>query len=339
MTNALRREQPPQFRGHTLQCACSVGSVCQHESMSNTFPPNEVDPAQQPGADQSVPTGPEAPPAYGPPANGYATSTPAAPAGKNGLGLAAVIIGAVALLLAFIPVVNVFAVVLAVVGVILGAIGLAKKAKPKTLALIGTILSGVAAILAIIMIVVYAVMFVQALDKTLPAVGASEEAVPAAEEPEEESAGSGVGSRNNPAPLGTTVTMTVAGADTWEITPGPANLNAGDLVAAANQFNDAAPDGYQWAILPLHLTYVGADSSTPIYDIEVTFVGADGTTYEEYNELASGYVDGELNSLNEMYTGASGDGNVLILVPSADLELGTWSISPSYGDPYFFKAQ
>lgn len=301
--------------------------------MSNTFPPNEVDPAQQPGADQAVPTVSEAPPAYG-----DATSMPAAPAGKNGFGLAAVIIGAVALLLAFIPAVNVFAVILALVGVILGAIGLTKKTKPKTKALIGTILSGVAAVLAIIMIVVYAAVFVKAVDDALPAVGAAEEVAPAAEAAEESGAAD-VGTRNNPAALGTTVTMTQAGADTWEITPGASNLSAGDLVAAANQFNDAAPDGYQWALLPLHLTYVGADSSTPLYDIRVKFVGADGKTYEEYNELASGYVDGELSNLNEMYTGASGDGNVLILVPSANIEQGTWSIAPSFGDPYFYKAQ
>lgn len=266
------------------------------------------------------------------------------PANKNGFGLAAVIIGAVALLLALIPAVNVFAVILALVGVILGVIGLTRKTKPTTKALIGTILSGVAAILAVIMIVVYAAVFVRAIDESMPSVETSETAAPnpedaSTEAPAEEPAAEDVGTRKNPAAIGTTVTMTQAGADTWEVTPGAPNLNAVDLVAAANQFNDPAPAGYQWAVLPLHVAYVGSDSATPFVDIRVSFVGADGKTYEEYNELASGYVDGQLSSLNEMYSGASGDGNVLILVPSANIEQGVWAISPLFGDPYFFKAQ
>ncbi|KQO98117.1 hypothetical protein ASF30_08455 [Leifsonia sp. Leaf264] len=268
-----------------------------------------------------------------------------APSKKNGLGLASVILGAVAFLFAFIPGVNFFAIVVALVGVVLGAIGLAQKNKVKTLALVGTILSGVAAVLAIIMIVVYAAVFVKAVDDSLPKVDTATEAPAesdAAEEPAEEPAEPAapeVGTRDNPAALGTTITMTENGASTWEITPGASNLNAGETVAATNQFSDPAPDGYQWATLPLHLTYIGEGSSTPGYDIQVKFVGADGNTYETYNELASGYIEGDLDSTTEMFTGASTDASVLILIPSADAEKGTWAISPLFGDePYFFKA-
>ncbi|MEL4317928.1 DUF4190 domain-containing protein [Leifsonia sp. YIM 134122] len=338
--------------------------------MSNAFPPNEPEqPAQPSGSDPTappapptpdttvtaaaVPPAPDAQPVY-PGALGAAPYTaaptladpnaPVAPSKKNGLGLASVILGAVAFLFAFIPGVNFFAIVVALVGVVLGAIGLAQKNKVKTLALVGTILSGVAAVLAVIMIVVYAAVFVKAVDDSLPKVDTATEAPAesdAAEEPAEpeEPAVPEVGTRDNPAALGTTITMTENGASTWEITPGASNLNAGEAVASTNQFNDPAPDGYQWATLPLHLTYIGEGSSTPGYDIQVKFVGADGKTYETYNELASGYIEGDLDSTTEMFTGASTDATVLILIPSADAEKGTWAISPLFGDePYFFKA-
>ena len=77
---------------------------------------------------------------------------PAGPA-KNGLGTAALVLGILALVGSWIPVLNIFALILGVVAVILGLVGLRKQ--PKTLALVGTILGGLAIIVSIIVLVFF----------------------------------------------------------------------------------------------------------------------------------------------------------------------------------------
>lgn len=261
-------------------------------------------------------------------------------AGKNGLAVAALAIGIVSIVMAVIPFVNYVAGFFAFIGLVLGIIALVLKNRAKKMAIVGVILNAVAGLLAIILAFAYTAAFVNAVDNSIDEANSVVEA-PAAEEPAEAAPDApAVGTRENPAPIGTTVTVQQAGVDTWQITPGAPTLNAAEAVAAANQFNDAAPEGYQWAMLPVTFTYLGDEAATPWTAMDFAFVGADGITYEEYNTLATGYVDGEVTSIADMYNGASATGNVLILVPSAGVEQGTWVVTPMFvGDPYFFAAQ
>lgn len=82
-----------------------------------------------------------------------------APRTSNGLGVAALVLGIIALIFAFVPFANYVAIALALVGLILGVIGLVSKGRSKGLPLSGTIISGIALILSIIMVVVYAAAF------------------------------------------------------------------------------------------------------------------------------------------------------------------------------------
>lgn len=78
---------------------------------------------------------------------------PAKASGPSGLGIAALIIGIIAVLVAFIPFLNVAAYIFAPIAIILGIVGivLAKKAaKSKTLAIVGLVLGAVALVIAII---------------------------------------------------------------------------------------------------------------------------------------------------------------------------------------------
>ncbi|ARJ04906.1 hypothetical protein B5808_06520 [Cnuibacter physcomitrellae] len=110
-------------------------------------------------------TPPGAPPSYGQPVNagGYGGQPPAPygappvpPGGRfNGFGLAAMIVGIFGFLLAFVPFAGWGGVFFGVIGLILGIVGLIVKNVRRTMALIGTIVSGVAIIAAIVMQVIY----------------------------------------------------------------------------------------------------------------------------------------------------------------------------------------
>lgn len=274
---------------------------------------------------------------------------PATPArsAKNGLGLASLIVGAVGLVLAFIPFINFVAILIAIVGLILGVIALFLKGKARGIAIAGTAVSGVALILSIIMVVVYTAGFVSAVDDAVndsitsaePAAPAEGDAAPAEEAPAEDApADAAVGTRANPAPIGSTAEFSEAGAPIWKITPGAPVLNANDVVAAENQFNEAAPAGSQFAMLPVTVEYVGPETGTPAVDISVSFVSAAGTTHETYDVTAVG--PDELFTINEMYPGSVETGNVVVAVPSADVENGTWAVSGGlFSEDYFFAAQ
>lgn len=112
--------------------------------MSDNLVPPPVDPgAQGPGIQR-----PDMPTAGGP-----------SPAKSNGAGVAALVLGIIALVFSFIPFAGYFGMALAVVGVILGIVGLTVRGRTRGPAIAGTILSGLALVLAIIMAIVYAMAF------------------------------------------------------------------------------------------------------------------------------------------------------------------------------------
>ncbi|MGO4105039.1 MmpS family transport accessory protein [Leifsonia sp. YAF41] len=90
-----------------------------------------------------------------------AAPVPAEPQPKtgNGLGVAALIIGIIALVGAFIPFLNYGTGFIAFIGLVLGIIGLVRKGKKKGVAIAGTIISGLALILSIVMAMVYTAAF------------------------------------------------------------------------------------------------------------------------------------------------------------------------------------
>lgn len=298
-------------------------------------------PAQEPnGATANEPIPAPAPeqagalPVPGTPAPSTAVSSP----GK-GLSVTALILGIVALLGVAIPVLNVFSAILAIVGLILGIIALTR-ATTKGLPLSGTIISGVALLLSVIFIAIYVAGFSNAVDEirgdssVVDEEPADVDSQPAPEEP----TGPEVGTRDNPAPLGTTIEISEFGQVVYELTMGPSTLDATAAVLEENMFNDAPPEGFQYALVPVTVTYLGDETGLPWLDITVEFVSAAGTTHTESDTLtvapAPTFID-----INELYNGASGTGNIVIAIPIENASAGTWSVSTIFGDPFFFTAE
>lgn len=260
----------------------------------------------------------------------------------SGLGIAALIVGGVALLLAFVPFVNYVSGLIALVGIVIGIVGLVQKDRKKGLPIAGTIVSVIALILSIVLAIVYTAGFVSAVNEAVgqgsvaeplpvPSASASEDA------PIEEEATNEAGTRENPLPLGTAIQLSSGGEVTYEIIPGASTLNANDLIAAENEFNEAAPAGSQYAMLPLALTYVGTETGNPFIDFQVSFIGADNNTYESFDTFVVG--PSPITDINELFPGAQASGNVVIAIPTEAAEQGVWSISPLLGDPIYFAAQ
>jgi len=161
------------------------------------------------------------------------------------------------------------------------------------------------------------------------------------DEPVEETEAAGdLGSRSNPAPFGETVTFSEAGTDTWSAFLSNAVLDATDAVAAANQFNEPAPEGMVYAMVTLNVTRLGEEAATPWVDLSVEFVSSAGTTHTIADTAAVAPAP-TMTDLNDMYAGATGAGNVVIAIPQADSAAGTgnWTITPLFGDPTFFTVQ
>ena len=161
---------------------------------------------------------------------------------------------------------------------------------------------------------------------------AAEKTEPAAEpEPAAE-----VGTRTNPAAIGQVVTISQAGAPQWEVSLSAPSLDATAVVAAANQFNEAAPEGMVYAQVTVNVKRLAEEAATPWVDLTVEFVSAAGTTHATYDYSVS--VDGGLTDVGEMYAPATASGVVTIAIPVADAAAGTWTVSSMFGDPTFFKA-
>ena len=257
------------------------------------------------------------------------SATPSAPVKGNRLGPASLILGLLALLGAFIPFVNYGSGLLAIIALVIGAVGLGRRDRPKGSAIGGVAASVIALILSIVLALVYAAGFLAIAgssdaNSTTSTAGASKDAA--------------VGTRANPAPLGTKITLSTGGAAQYEVSLGASTLNANSLVADANQFNAAPPVGFEYAMVPVTLTYKGVTSGTPWTDVRVEFETAAGTTLTDSDSIVTG-PSPALTDINELSPGASGMGNVVVAIPAADAAEGTWVVSFVAGHKYFFAAK
>ena len=161
---------------------------------------------------------------------------------------------------------------------------------------------------------------------------------PAEEDPEGEAEPApepSQGSRQSPAPFGSTMLITDdAGVDQWEIELLASNLNVNDVVAEENQFNGPPPPGFQYASADFAVTYVGPDQGFPGIDFSVAYVTADGTTHKESDVSVVG--PNQLSDENELYTGGEATGSVYIAIPSDQVSGGTWRVTPFFSSSEFF---
>jgi hypothetical protein len=262
-----------------------------------------------------------------PPEGSYANPGTPAPPAKSALTLWALIVAIVAIVSAIIPGLSFVAWVPALVATILGIVGLATKRPGRGKALTAVILGPIALLVAIIVSVG---TIADGISDALPSVDSKPGTE--AEQPTEPEAAE-IGTRENPAPAGSTVVLSDNSGEIYEIVFGAATLDAGAVIAAENMFNDPADEGFQYILVPITFTYVGKETGTPWMDVSLAFVSAAGTTHDEASTFV--VAPQPITDINELYPDATATGNLVLMVPSADIEKGTLTVSPLFGDNYF----
>ena len=200
-------------------------------------------PAGQPGqpAPYGQAGGPGQPGAPGQPDYASYPGQPPRPQGGNGLGIAAVVVGGLALLLSWVPGLGL---VLALAGLALGIVALVRKKGSKVLAWLGTGLSALAALIAIVVLVVTSI-FVNAVDQVdqgLPQGGAATSPAEPATPSDDASDDSATGEDES-----TGSTENAVFGDTWEYEDGlaitvstPEPYTPGEYASGADQAANVA---------------------------------------------------------------------------------------------------
>lgn len=157
-----------------------------------------------------------------------------------------------------------------------------------------------------------------------PAEEASAEETPQAEE---------TGKRDNPHPLGTTITD-----GDWELTVNSVNLNATEEIIAANMFNDEPEAGTVYAMVNITTTYNGDDADGEMPMSSVAYVTADGNTINSYDAMI--VPPEQFDSMSTLYSGASTTGNIAFPIPEDNAAEGTLAVTAAMmGDKQFFAVK
>ena len=257
------------------------------------------------------------------------------PQSSRTIALVALVMGFIALGLSAIPVLNVLALFLALAGLVLGVIAIARR-ESRTKAIIAVVVSALSLAFSVVLVSVYVAQFVAAVAEV------AEESV--AEARDENlfadtsqdgarspvAAEAGVGTPDAPAPIDSPVEIVEFGETTYEIVFGPSLMDASDAVNMASPFNQSAPEGFRYAVLPAAIRYVGSDRGTPFIDFTVEYVSASGSVHSQFDAGAVPPAPA-LIDLERLTPGKFVRGNVLVLIPAEESTGGTWRISTEGG--------
>ncbi|UYO96040.1 DUF2510 domain-containing protein [Microbacterium sp. M28] len=235
----------------------------------------------------------------------------AATAGKpkpHVIGWIALGVAALGFLLACIPATVILGLILLPIGLILSIVAFFLKGA-KWPAITGLILAVVGGIIgSIVLVGTLIAAGVQAIDE-MSDTTVSES--PQDDADEDADAGSGeVGSRENPAALGSTIS-----GDEYDVVVNTVTLDATEDILAANPYNEAPAEGTTYALINATVTYKGEDSGYAAM-VMFDYVTADGEVVSSTDALV--LPPEPALALQEIYTDASATGNVVLQVPVGD---------------------
>ena len=79
-----------------------------------------------------------------------------------------------------------------------------------------------------------------------------------------------------------------------------------------NQFNEAPPSGWRYALVQVRLTNIDEEFRTPWLEVDFSALANDGRVGTECGEV----IPGEVDTLQEIPPGGSIQGNVCVIVPA-----------------------
>lgn len=265
----------------------------------------------QPPASPSPPMPPEQPPYY----------APAPPEPSKTISILALVFGGAALLFGLIPVAGIFlGGLFGIAAIVLGIIGIF--ISHRLFAIIGIALAVLGLIVAIIITI---------------AVGKSAEEFiedwPSESEESEDKPKDEVVDGTDPTaplPAGTEITT-----GNWTVLISDVVPDATEEVMAADEFNVAPAEGFQFFMFHVEATYQGEASSTAWVDL-LLGVYIDSTVYTE----ACGFIPDHLSVAPEVFAGGTAAGDFCLAVPTAGVENAAISVEDYWtgGQRFFISA-
>lgn len=238
------------------------------------------------------------------------TAPASGPSKSPVLGIVALSAAVLAFVLAFIGPIAWLGILLAIAALILGILAINKSSKG--LGITAVVIAPVALLIAIIVTIVTALAFAvlatagdslsggQISASTPAEAGATQGDAKPAE------AASDAGTRENPYPIGSTLSN-----DEWTVVINSFTPDGNAIVAEGNMFNSEPEAGTHYAIVNYTVTYNGEDSSYASF-VPVAFVATDGKVFtgsESFASLEDGF------GLDELYAGASATGSKVFQLP------------------------
>lgn len=145
------------------------------------------------------------------------------------------------------------------------------------------------------------------------------------------------GTRSNPLPLTTGVaTLRTSDGGTMDITLGEVNWDAGQVIAEANQFNDQAPEGQVYILVPVTMTYHGPEHVTPWIAAQFAYIADTGNGYDP----ATVVTPNEEMDIGDLYDGGTATFDQAFLIPVDVVQKGKFSVSATFSldDEVWFAA-
>lgn len=127
----------------------------------------------------------------------------------------------------------------------------------------------------------------------------------------EEDSGTGEG-RDSPIGVGNVGTI-----GDFEVTVVSVTPKVNDIAAAENQFNDPPMPANQFFMATVSVTYVGATSGNPSFELDFQAVGASNSGYTTYTN-SCGVVPYDQYQVTEQFTGGTAKFNVCWQIESSD---------------------
>lgn len=247
----------------------------------------------------------------------------------NVVGLIALIVGVIGFIFACIPGALIIGWILLPIAFILSLVGLFLPRKTKWSAITALIVSIVGTVVGVL---VFLFVIAGAVDESFggsdssvvendAAVMDEVDGTPEASTVEHDEAASSneaagsmseAGTREDPSALGSTVV-----GNEWEVTIVDFNADADEQVLAANMFNEPAAEGSKYVMAEVDVTYVGEGSDDPSWSLDVEYVTESGNVVAGYDNEAVA-PEPAIYDIGELYTGASGTGNIVFEVPAGD---------------------
>ncbi|GAA1786269.1 DUF308 domain-containing protein [Leucobacter iarius] len=254
------------------------------------------------------------------------------PAQTNVPGIVGFVLAVVGFVFVCIPGAFIIGWVLLPAAFILSIVALCLRGKKKAFGIAGLSVSVVGTIVGFIVFFAFmAFVFGDAAASGKTEATAPQTTNESAEEPAkpQQEAGQPGSSREHPLPMGSTVKQR-----DWELTINSVNLNADQLIAEENQFNDPAGEGNVYILVNATVKYLGKDAKGEMPMSTIEYVTVDGNTVNNYDVIA--LAPEPLDTTQTLYNGASVTGNTVFAVPAKSAGDGVLSVrANAFGDSLF----